>query len=321
VSDDNHRSVLLEELVMSMNLGPGDIAIDCTMGAGGHTEAMLDAIGTDGKIYGIDRDETAHALVANRLSAPIEEGRLGLVNGAFSGLKDVLLANEIDGKVQGICADIGVSSMHLDQADRGFSFQVDGPLDMRMDQSQGDTAADIVNQATEEVLARIFKDFGEEPKAWWIAKKIVEERAIKPFTATLQLADFVKENIRYKTKSKKHPATRVFQALRIAVNNELDELRTLLQTAFDGLKVGGRLAIISFHSLEDRIVKKKFVDLTGRNQRSSLPRDIPLIDDQLHEMHSAKGKIIKPFPLIPADIEISENPRARSAKLRVIEKL
>ncbi len=306
---------------MSMNLQDGDIGIDCTMGAGGHTEAMIDAIGMDGKILGIDRDETAHDLVRHRLSTQIEDGRLDLVNSAFSGLKDILIDHNIDGQVQGICADIGVSSMHLDQAERGFSFQTDGPLDMRMDQSQGDTAADIINTATEEVLTRIFKDFGEEPKAYWIAKKIVQERIVTPFTTTLQLADFVKANIRYKTKSKKHPATKVFQALRMAVNNELEELRTMLQTAFDGLRSGGRLAIISFHSLEDRIVKKKFVELTARNQRSQVPRDIPLIDSELTEMHQAKAKIIKPFPLLPDDVEIGENPRARSAKLRVIEKL
>jgi len=306
---------------MSMNLSDGDIAIDCTMGAGGHTQAMIDAIGTDGLVIGVDRDETAHKLVQARLAEPIKSGRLELVQGAFSGLRDVLIDKEINGNVQGICADIGVSSMHLDQADRGFSFQNDGPLDMRMDQSRGQTAADIVNTATEEALTRIFKDYGEEPKAYWIAKAIVQERVLKPFTTTLQLAEFVKANIRYKTKSKKHPATKVFQALRVAVNDELEELRTLLQTAFDGLKKGGRLAIISFHSLEDRIVKKKFVELTGRNQRASIPRDIPLMDSAVNELHGAKGKIIKPFPTLPSSEEIAENTRSRSAKLRVIEKL
>jgi 16S rRNA (cytosine1402-N4)-methyltransferase len=306
--------------VEALNLQPGDIGIDCTMGAGGHTALMADQIAPDGKIYGVDRDQQAHDIASMALASQMDAGLIELVKSPFSDLQQMMINQGIEGQVQGICADIGVSSMHLDQPERGFSFMTDGPLDMRMDPSQGPTAADLIQSSTEDALARIFRDYGDEPKAKWIAKCIVKARNSQPFETTLQLADFIKENIHYRSKSKKHPATRVFQALRISVNNELEELKTLLQVAFDGLRAGGRLAIISFHSLEDRIVKKKFLDLTAQRERSQLPRDIPLRDEQLQTLHRPLAKILKPFPTVPSDEEISANPRARSAKLRVIEK-
>lgn len=315
-----HTTVLLLESVQALNLKDGDIAIDCTVGGGGHTEAMLAAVGKNGRVIGLDRDETALQLARSRLGKDAESGRLRLVKAPFSELGAVVQSLKLDGKVQGILADIGVSSMHLDQAERGFSFMKDGPLDMRMDQSAGSSAADLIAQLDEAELTRIFRDFGEEPKAKLIARKIVESRRTAPITRTGELAELVKRSVHYPGPSRKHPATKVFQALRLAVNDELGELERMLDQGFDALKPSGRLAIISFHSLEDRIVKTRFIDWTGRKERASVPRDLPLTAKEIDAMSSGKAKIIRPFPLIPADDEIQTNPRARSAKLRVVEK-
>ena len=298
----------------ALQLQPGDIGIDCTTGAGGHTALMLGAVGESGKVFAIDRDETAIKLAAANLDAE-NSANLTLVHGRFSELGDVICQHDLDQKVQGICADIGVSSMHLDRSERGFSFMNDGPLDMRMDQGSGRTAADIVNEESEEELTRIFREYGEEPKAKFAARRIVEAREGSPITTTAALADLVKGAIHYPARSRKHPATKVFQALRIAVNEELGELQTMLDDAFAALRPGGRLAIISFHALEDRIVKTKFRELAGR-VKEEVPRGLPIPNRE----EKAPGKIVKPFPQKPTDEEIERNPRARSAKLRVVEK-
>jgi 16S rRNA (cytosine1402-N4)-methyltransferase len=192
---------------------------------------------------------------------------------------------------------------------------------MRMDQSGSKTAADILAESDESTLTTIFRDFGEEPKARQIARKIVEVRAASPISTTLQLADLVKVAARYPTASRKHPATRVFQALRIAVNDELGELDKLLENGLTILKAGGRFAIISFHSLEDRKVKQKFIAFTGRANKESVPRDLPITAAVLKELINAKADIIKPFPIVATSSEVTANPRSRSAKLRVIAKL
>ena len=316
-----HTTVLLKESVDSLDLRAGDIAIDCTVGGGGHTEAILDRVGPTGLVIGLDRDASALELAHARLRTAIESGRLRLIQARFAEIGDIAEKHGVTGKVQGILADIGVSSMHLNQAERGFSFQNDGPLDMRMDPSKGESAADIVNNSSQEELSKIFWEFGEEPQSRQVARRIIESRAISPITSTAQLADIVKRSLRYTEKSKKHPATKVFQALRIATNNELGELESLLNHGLNVLRPNGRFAIITFHSLEDRLVKTKFQEWTGQKDREKIPRNLPLSSEQIAKMTHAKGSLVKPFPLTPTDQEISSNPRARSAKLRVINKL
>jgi len=302
-------------------LAPGDIAIDCTLGAGGHTQALLEKVGSTGLVIGIDQDAEALSIASERLSSHLANGTLKLVKARFSELSIIVDKFNVKGKVQGICADIGVSSMHLDQASRGFSFHGDGPLDMRMDQANGRTAADIIAEADESTLITIFREFGEEPKARQIARKIIEVRSTEPITTTLQLAELVKVAARYPTVSRRHPATKVFQSLRIAVNDELGELDQLLDTGLAALKPGGRFAVISFHSLEDRKVKQKFISFTGRSNKNAVPRDLPITAAALKELIDAKADIIKPFPIVATADEIASNPRSRSAKLRVITKL
>lgn len=313
--------MLLEASVEALLLKDGDIAIDCTVGGGGHTAAMLQAVGKSGRVIGLDRDETALSLVRTRLAEDAASGRLRLVKATFSDLADVVQSLKLQGKIQGILADIGVSSMHLDQAERGFSFMQDGPLDMRMDQTSGKTAADLLAELGEDELTRIFRDYGEEPKAKHIARKIVQARGTTPLTRTVELADLVKRAVHYPGPSRKHPATRVFQALRLAVNNELGELESLITAGFEALKPKGRLAIISFHSLEDRIVKTRFLDMTGRREKANIPRGLPITGAEMDALANRQIEVIKPFPQIPTDDEINRNPRSRSAKLRVLEKL
>lgn len=317
----DHTSVLLSEAVDALNLHPSDIAMDCTVGAGGHSAAILHRIGLSGLLIGMDRDLDALKIAKANLGPSIDCGNFKPMHARFSQVQECAKTAGVFGKVQGILADIGVSSMHLDWAERGFSFQREGPLDMRMDQSSGPTAADLINTAEEQELLRIFTEYGEEPKARFIARAIVAQRQIKPISTTLELADLVQKNVKYPGHSRKHPATKVFQALRVEVNGEMAELTTLIDDALHCLRPGGRLAIICFHSLEDRLVKNQFIKLAARDQRSKLPRGLPLNEAQIATMVNAKAQLIKPFPITPSEAEIRENPRSRSAKLRVIEKL
>jgi 16S rRNA (cytosine1402-N4)-methyltransferase len=316
-----HTTVMLHESVTYLGLTPGDIVIDCTVGGGGHTELLANKVGPSGRVIGLDRDVSALEIARSRLDSASLLPRVELVHAAFSEVGKVIKERGLHGQIRGILADIGVSSMHLDTGVRGFSFQSEGPLDMRMDSSQKLTAADLLNSESEEELSRIFRDYGEEPKARQLARKIVSTRVETPFSSTLQLANFVKNNLHYPTHSRKHPATRVFQALRIAVNDELGELRQLLQDGLDALCPGGRLAIISFHSLEDRIVKETFVDFSGKNKAKAIPKGLPIDADRMALLTNAKAQIIKPFPISPSQEEIMHNPRARSAKLRVLQKI
>ncbi len=305
----------------ALALKDGDTAVDCTVGAGGHTEALLAAVGPRGRVVGLDRDPSALALARRRLAGSAD--RLTLVQAPFSELGRVVAEQGLAGNIAGICADLGVSSMHLDAAERGFSFQADGPLDMRMDQTRGESAADLVATLSEDELTRLFQDYGEEPKARAFARAIVAARAAAPITRTAALAEIaaaVAAKV-YKGPSRKHPATRVFQALRMAVNDELGELQAMLDQAVRALKPNGRLAVISFHSLEDRVVKDAFIAQTGRRERDAVPRDLPLTDHAVQALHAPKGEVLKPFPMTPAPEEQDRNPRSRSAKLRVLAKL
>ena len=319
---NRHTSVLLDELVNGLNLDRGEVAVDCTVGAGGHTSRLLEVLGPEGRVIGIDRDLEALRIAGAKLRDPIREGQLSLHHGTFDQL-DRVLADGIlrDQKVTGVIADIGVSSMHLDDGERGFSFMIDAPLDMRMDQSQGPTASEWLRQVEEAELCDVLFRYGEEPKSRYIARAIIERRKTRPITTTFELANLVKAAVRYPSASRKHPATKTFQALRIAINDELGQLKKLLDSALQILHPGGRLGIISFHSLEDRIVKKTFVEWSGRNKIAQLPRDLPLTKEQMTKLEKAQGKIIKPFPITPSQTEIEANSRARSAKLRIFEKL
>ena len=315
----NHKTVLLHELVDALMLKPGTIAIDCTAGGGGHTSLLLEHVDPLGKVFACDRDKQAIENMQERFKAEIADNRLTLLHTPFSEFSKHISKSIT---IQGICADLGVSSPQLDESQRGFSFMHDGPLDMRMSpESSEPSAADVVANYSAEELETIIRSLGEEPKAKFVANAIVKQRETKPITTTLELANLVAKAIHYKQKSKKHPATKTFQALRIYVNKELDEIKKLLEQAFMRLAPGGRLAIISFHSLEDRIVKDFFKEMAGKKQNQSIPRDLPLTTDQLATLQNIRARIIKPFPIIPKEEEIESNPRARSAKLRVLEKL
>ncbi len=314
----HHVSVLFKEAVEILDLSPGSIALDCTLGGGGHTSLMLKNVGPTGRVVAFDRDLAAIHEAQNRFAAETAAERLTLIHSPFSAIELRLQELGLLGRINAILADIGVSSHHLDDAERGFSFHNDGPLDMRMDQSRGFSAAEFLKSAAEEEIARVLWQYGEEPKSRFIAKLICERRDLTPFTRTGQLSSLIAAKVFYKEASRKHPATRTFQALRIYVNNELAELESLLAGARRVMAPGGVLAIISFHSLEDRIVKETMQKLSGKTARASMPRDIPLTALQLQEITKSAGFIIKPFPVSPSEVEIARNPRARSAKLRAI---
>ncbi len=293
-----HKPVLIDEVVGALALQPGDTAVDGTFGAGGYSRAML-AVGA-GRVIGFDRDPDA---IAEGPSL-VPDARLTLVEERFSQMDRVLAERGI-GPVDAIALDIGVSSMQIDRAERGFSFQADGPLDMRMDQS-GPTAAEFLNQAEEAEIARILRDYGEEPRARTIARAIV---AARPLERTSQLAAIVRRAVGHRPGQKTDPATRTFQAIRIHLNAELDELEQGLEAAERSLKAGGRIAVVTFHSLEDRIVKRFFRERSGGTPAGSRHR--PALVDPNEPTFERVAK-----PVSPSERELAANPRARSARLR-----
>lgn len=304
-----HQSVLLTEVLAGLNLRPGGIAVDGTLGGGGHTAALAEAVGPQGRVVALDRDAGALERARQKLG-PIAP-RCTLVQSSFAQMDEVVTGLGLK-QVDGVLLDIGISSDQLDDPDRGFSFMRDGPLDMRMDQEAPLTAADLVNTLPEEELVRLLKRNGEEPRSRAIAHKIVGQRGVVPFRRTAQLADLVTE-VYGGRRGRIHPATLTFQALRIAVNGELEALSAGLEAGLRILKVGGRMAVITFHSLEDRIVKQFFVEHQGRME--SLPEGGAKWVGALPEM-----TILTRRPVVATDEECRENPRARSAKLRVAER-
>ena len=301
-----HVTVLAQEAVEALLPAEGKVLVDATLGGGGHTELMLRAGAT---VWGIDQDPAARRAAKERL-APYAD-RLHILAGNFRDTADMLRRNGV-AEVDGLLADIGISSPQVDAAERGFSFMADGPLDMRMNPSAPRSAADIVNTAGEEELADILWQYGEERASRAIARRIVQQRAKAPITTTLQLAELIGSVL--PRKGKQHPATRSFQALRIAVNDELGALDALLESGISLLKSGGRLAIITFHSLEDRAVKRCFEKLTRPEiDRPEWPAPRPNPD--------YTARLITRKPITPGGDELSANPRARSAKLRIIEKI
>jgi 16S rRNA (cytosine1402-N4)-methyltransferase len=302
-----HVPVLLGEVCEALDVARGGSFVDGTFGAGGYTRAILEAH-PDNRVVAIDRDPVAIAAGASLVAAAA--GRLRLVPGRFGDLEAILASAE-DERVDGVVLDIGVSSMQIDEAERGFSFRQEGPLDMRMER-EGPSAADIVNGAPEAELADIFYHYGEERRARAVARAVIEARRKAPFETTRQLADLVAGLIRGEPGI--HPATRVFQALRIAVNDELGELVRALHAAEQAIRPGGRLVVVTFHSLEDRIVKQFFAARTGRAGGGS--RHIP----SAGAAEAASFRAVTRGPVVPGDAEVARNPRSRSAKLRAGER-
>jgi 16S rRNA (cytosine1402-N4)-methyltransferase len=316
--DYHHKSVLLDQSVEILNPRPGGTFIDCTLGGGGHTQALLERSSPDGKVFAFDRDFASISNAQRRLGQYIHNGRLTLNHCPFSQILPIMEKHKMLGQADGILADIGLSSHQIDLPERGFSFMLNGPLDMRMDPSVGPCAADFLASASESEIADVIYKFGEEPKARFIAKIICERRHDSPFLTTRSLAELISSKVRWKKEGRKHPATKTFQALRIYVNQELQELETLLLEGPKVLRIGGILAVITFHSLEDRIVKRSMLRMSGKLSHDRLPRDIALTTKELASHNQALAEIIKPFPETPAESEINQNPRARSAKLRAI---
>lgn len=303
-----HQSVLLAEVIAALQPHSGGVYIDGTVGAGGHSAALLAASAPDGQVFGFDRDQSALELARRQLAQFGQ--RVHLFHANFDRLAEIAQAQSLP-KADGILLDLGVSSMQFDQPERGFSFQAEGPLDMRMDASAGPTAADLVNNLPEEELANLIYQYGEERHSRRIARAIVKAR---PIRSTAELAQIVlrASGASRSERTKIHPATRTFQALRIAVNDELGALERTLPQALEWLKPGGRLAVISFHSLEDRIVKNCFKQ---ESQDCICPPEQPVCTCR----HKATVDIITKKPVTASMAEIDANPRARSAKLRVVE--
>lgn len=305
-ADRPHIPVMLPEVLAHLQPVAGEVYVDCTLGAGGYTRAILDSC--DCKVIAVDRDETAHVMAQDW--AAEYTGRVQFVRGSFADLEAHLAHLGITA-VDGIVMDLGVSSMQLDQPERGFSFRFDGPLDMRMDQSSGITAADLVNKEDESDLADIIYKYGEERESRRIARAIVHDRVAAPFTTTKQLADLVSRIVRASPKDKSHPATRTFQALRIAVNHEMDALDQVLKASEIALKPLGRLVAVTFHSLEDHIVKS-FLNACAKPPAQP-SRFLPL---QTHNAFSPTFILSNKKPIEASSDESKVNPRARSAKLR-----
>ena len=307
----NHVPVLLNECIECLNIKEGGIYVDGTLGGGGHSSCVLKRLNNTGKLIGIDRDREALTHTSERLK---EYSNVIYVKDNHENIKKILIDLGI-GTVDGILLDLGVSSYQLDEPSRGFSYMHDAPLDMRMNKDQEFTAYDVVNKYTEDRLANIFFNYGEEKYSKSIARKIVDVRKTKEIETTFELVDVIKSAIPAKARNEKqHPAKRVFQAIRIEVNGELVDLENAICDAVMSLKVGGRLLIITFHSLEDRIVKKTFENLQGK---CTCPPDFPKCVCGF----KSYGKVITKKPIIATDEELEQNPRSRSAKLRVFERV
>lgn len=309
MTEFQHKTVLLHEAVDALITDTQGFYVDGTFGRGGHSSLIMSRLAPQGRLLAIDKDLAAIATAKDKFSG---EGRFEIAHESFAALKSLIETRGLLGKVTGVLLDLGVSSPQLDEAERGFSFMQDGPLDMRMDQSRGMSAADWVNSADEADIAWVLKEYGEERFAKRMARALVSERQKKPFTRTGHLAEVLKAANPAWEKGK-HPATRAFQAIRIQVNRELEDLEDVLQQALAVLAPGGRLVVISFHSLEDRLVKRF---IRQQEQGDPIPKGLPVRDEQLNRTMRACGKAVK-----ASDIEVDENVRSRSAVMRVAEKL
>ncbi|KRW62736.1 ribosomal RNA small subunit methyltransferase H [Pseudomonas sp. TTU2014-080ASC] len=306
-----HITVLLEEAVEGLAVRANGCYVDGTFGRGGHSRLILQSLGSDGRLIGFDKDPLAIA-TGNALAA--EDGRFVVVQRSFAEMADEFSLRGLTGCISGILLDLGVSSPQLDDAGRGFSFMNDGPLDMRMNPDAGMSAAEFIATADEDEIARVFKEYGEERFAKRMARAVVQRRSEKAFERTADLAQVLTVANPAWEKGK-NPATRAFQGLRIHVNNELGDLERGLDAALENLEVGGRLVVISFHSLEDRIVKL-FMRKHAKGEADKLPRDLPIIPKAFEPRLKLIGK-----PVFASEAELQANPRSRSAVMRIAEKL
>ncbi|GHA04559.1 16S rRNA (cytosine(1402)-N(4))-methyltransferase RsmH [Oceanisphaera arctica] len=304
-----HITVLLHEAVDGLNIKPNGIYVDGTFGRGGHSRHILSQMGPNGRLLAIDRDPQAIAEAGK-----IDDPRFQILHGPFSRLAEMMEEQGLTGRIDGVLLDLGVSSPQLDQAERGFSFQKDGPLDMRMDPTSGQSAADWLAHADVDDIAWVLKTFGEEKFAKKIARAIVHDRVTEPYTRTRPLAEMIARVSPSRDKHK-HAATRSFQAIRIYINSELEEIEQALNGAMQVLATGGRLSVISFHSLEDRIVKRF---IRKQEKGPELPPGLPLTEAQL-----SGGRLLKSIGKAqkPSAVEVDANPRSRSSVLRVAERL
>lgn len=309
-----HVTVLLQEAVAGLNVQPAGTYVDGTLGGGGHTSAILGQL-TTGHLYSFDQDETAIDYNRDRLKDALAAGKLTLIEDNFRHLQKDLAAQGVH-KVDGVLYDLGVSSPQFDDAQRGFSYQLDAPLDMRMNQGQSLSAMEVVNEWPYERLVRILYRYGEERFAKQIARKIEQRRQREPIRTTFELVDVIKEAIPAAARRHGgHPAKKSFQAIRIAVNDELGALEASLEQALAMLAVGGRISVITFQSLEDRLVKTMFKEKSSISD--DLPQGLPVIPEGM----SPDFKLINRKPILPGTQELAENHRAHSAKLRIIEKI
>jgi len=309
-SDKTHISVLLAEAIDGLNIDPDGCYIDCTFGRGGHSSLILSKLSAKGRLIAIDRDPTA-IVAAEKFK---NDERFLIEHQGFANLVDIVEQYQLTRKVDGILLDLGVSSPQLDEAERGFSFMKDGPLDMRMDTTRGQTAAEWLAIADVEDITWVLRTFGEEKHAWRIANAIVDARDETPFTRTSQLAKLIKTTAPQRA-IKKHPATRSFQAIRIYINSELEQIEKVLAASLSVLAEEGRLVVISFHSLEDRLVKQF---MKKHSQGKKVPRGLPISEDELNK---GKKLALVGRKLKPSKSEVEENVRSRSSVLRIAKRL
>ena len=309
-----HYSVLLKESIDGLNIKPDGIYVDCTLGGAGHSSVILSKLNENGHLYAFDQDRIAIENAEATLATYIEKGMVTLIKANFRNIKEELEDRDVFG-VDGILYDLGVSSPQLDQAERGFSYRYDAPLDMRMDQEQELTARVIVNEWPFGELVKIFYRYGEEKFSKQIARKIEHIRETQPIETTGELVEIIKDCIPAPARRKGgHPAKRIFQALRIAVNDELSAIEDSIEDGLKMLNVGGRMSVISFQSLEDRIVKVLFKEASSKEDTLPL---LPILPEE----YEADYKLISRKPIMPNEAELSENSRSQSAKLRVIERI
>lgn len=314
MAEFKHVTVLLNEAVENLKIKPDGIYVDCTLGGGGHTRKILSQLNENGRLFSFDQDQTAIEYNQKVLDNQLQSGRLTLVKDNFRNIKKRL--NEFGvSKIDGAVYDLGVSSPQFDVAQRGFSYKLEAPLDMRMDQGQSLTAKQIVNEWSFNDLVRIFSRYGEEKFAKSIARKIEKQRQLQPIQTTTELVEVIKAGIPARARrTGRHPAKRVFQALRIAVNDELGALETSLEQVLEMLNIDGRVSVITFQSLEDRLVKSMFKEKTSL---PDLPQGLPVIPQGMEVDY----RLVNRKPILPTKSEIETNHRAHSAKLRVIERI
>lgn len=309
-----HETVLLNEAVEGLNIKPNGVYVDCTLGGAGHSSLIVEQLGENGHLYAFDQDDFAIQEAEKTLKEGIDNGQVTLVKSNFRNLR-VSLAKLGVHKVDGVLYDLGVSSPQLDDGERGFSYNYDASLDMRMNQSQQLTAYEIINEWDYHDLVKIFFQYGEEKFSKQIARKIEQQREIKPIETTFELVELIKLGIPAAARrTGGHPAKRIFQAIRIAVNDELNSVKESVEQAVKLINIEGRVSVITFHSLEDRIVKNIFKDYSTVEQP---PKNLPILPDQLKK---APLKLINRKVILPSEEEVERNKRSRSAKLRIAEK-